>query len=47
MKVLGQEMNGKQLAALIAVFGAGVVVTLAFQKRTEIREAVRKVLEKT
>ena len=47
MKILGQEVEGKQLASLIAVFGAGILVTLAFQKRTEIRESVRKVLEKS
>ena len=47
MKILGEEVNGKMLASLIAVFGAGVLVTLAFQKRTEIKEAVSKVLEKS
>jgi hypothetical protein len=47
MKILGQEVERKQLASLIAVFGAGILVTLAFQKRAEIREAVRKVLEKS
>ncbi len=47
MKIFGQEVNEKQLAALIAVFGAGILLTLAFQRRAEIREAVRKVLDKS
>ena len=30
MKVLGEELNSKQLAILVAAFGVGILATLAF-----------------
>ncbi len=47
MKVLGEELSEKQLAILVAAFGVGILATLAFQKRTELAENIRRVIEKS
>ncbi len=44
MKVLGEELNSKQLAILVAAFGVGILATLAFQRRTELAESRRKII---
>jgi len=47
MKILGEEVDKKQLATLAAAFGVGILVALAFQKRSELSETVRKIVEKS
>ena len=47
MKVLGEELNQKQLAMLVAAFGVGILATLAIQKRSELAQNVRKLIEKS
>jgi len=46
MKILG-EVDKKQLATVAAAFGVGILVALAFQKRSELSETVRKIVEKS
>ncbi len=47
MKILGEEVDEKQLALLAAAFGVGVLAVLAFQKRSELAETIRKIVDKS
>jgi len=46
MKILGEEVDKKQLAILAAAFGIGLLAALALQKRSELSETVRKIVER-